>query len=95
MAVAKPIYEKRTFTNRQAGGEIVEYEFYGIQGVGSDGEIQELRLQNLNSAEKIAFKMMTAMGDPIKGTVTASRGGEVDVTRTKDESQDTPDWLKD
>lgn len=92
--MAKPIYEKRTFTNRQNGGEIVEYEFYGIQGVGSDGEIQELRLQNLNSAEKIAWKMMVAMGDPVRGEVHSSRGGEVDVSR-KTNDEETPDWLKD
>lgn len=92
MALAKPIYEKRSFTDRNNGGQIIEYDFYGIQGVGSDGEIQELRLQNLNSAEKIAWKMMCAMEDPFKGTVTTSSGGEVNITRTKDESQEE-DWL--
>lgn len=63
--MAKAVFEKRSFTNRQTG-EIVSYEWYGIIGTDSQGELMELNLTKLmDSANKIAFKVVTACDDPI------------------------------
>lgn len=60
--MAKAIYEKRQFKNRNSG-ETINYDFYGIVGI-VDGERMELALKDLNGAEKIAFKLVASGGDP-------------------------------
>jgi hypothetical protein len=70
--MAKALFEKREFKNPQSG-EIVNYESYSIVGIDSTGTRTELPLKALTPAEKIAFKMVAQMEDPINeqlGTAT-------------------------
>lgn len=81
--MAKAVYEKRTFDNRTTG-EIIQYDFYGIVGE-LDGENIELPLKSLNAAEKIAFKQIAALNDPIDTSnmvVVTKKGGEPKITKT-------------
>lgn len=62
--MAKALFEKRQFDNK-ATGEIIPYDSYSIVGIDVNGDRVELPLKSLNAAEKISFKMVAAMDDPI------------------------------
>lgn len=76
--MAKALFEKREFTNKDTGA-IVPYESYSIVGIDVNGDRVELPLKTLTGAEKIAFKMVAAMSDPINEQLgTASHKATAD-----------------
>lgn len=80
--MAKAVFENRNFTNQRTG-EIVGYEWYGVIGVDSQGKRIELPLKNLNSAEKIAFKMVASCD-----TTEEIHGEVVQKTPSKGEKEE-------
>lgn len=79
--MAKAVYEQRTFTSGK--GEIIKYDWFGVQAE-VNGEYMELKLENLNSAEKTAFKMISTGIEPKNYSVAVGGkpDGEPKVTRT-------------
>lgn len=55
------IHDKRSF--EKPDGEKVNYEVYGVAAI-VEGEYMELRLKNLDAAEKLAFKMIMTGSNP-------------------------------
>lgn len=95
--MAKAIYEKRKFTDKQTG-ETVNYEVYGIVSV-VDGERTELSLKNLSPAEKIAFKMVLTGSEPENLTTTYGKTTDIELENFTNNIEKTPaddmdeDWL--
>lgn len=81
--MAKAVYEQRNFTSNR--GEIIKYDWYGVQAT-VNGEYMELKLENLNSAEKVAFKMIATGTDPKNYSVVSGKASEDEApTVTKNE----------
>lgn len=75
------IHEKRQFVNKETN-ETVKYEVYGIQAI-VNGELMELRLKNLDAAEKLAWQMVLTGSDPRDESV-ASRKATSDESKAID-----------
>lgn len=82
--MARAVYEQRDFTDRRTG-EIIKYDWYGVQA-DLNGEYMELPLKNLDSAEKIAWKMIASGADPsakevVSGSVQRGSQEEIDFLK--------------
>lgn len=61
--MARALFERRNFLDRTTN-KVIEYDFYGI--VGDDGGlVVELPLKSLSPSEKIAFRSVAKLDNPV------------------------------
>lgn len=90
--MAKIIYEKREFTDRNTGIK-TEYDYIAIAGTGEDAHQYEVALKNLVQSEKMALQMIANL-ETGKGEVTSRRANENEqVNVSTNSSDDSSEWL--
>lgn len=70
--MAKIIFEKREFTDRNSGIK-TEYDYIAIAGTGDDTHKYEVQLKNLVQSEKMALQMIADKENGSGTTVEARK----------------------